>query len=111
MDPQGRVALLGFGEPEAKLYLEGVPQADLDRSWQLITPDGRRLMAGAAVVELGLAFPRTRRVAATIRTLRLTWVVGIVYWIVSAMRTQLGRFVDQGPGPKRLPGYRVGDRT
>ena len=97
------MAILGFTDPEAAPYVGVIPPADFERSWQLLFPDGRRLQAGAAAVELARMLPAGRSFAGFVTRFHLGWFVELMYSLVSRYRGLLGNLVKDAPGPKRLP--------
>ena len=103
MDGHERLAFLPFEDADAHRFLDPIPEAERDASWHMIKPDGTRLSAGDATVELLLHLDRLRGVGRIVRTLHLTWAVGIFYWVVSRLRGQLSRFLPGTPGPRRFP--------
>ena len=76
---------------------------DTEKSWQLILPDGSRLMEGEAVVTLFQTIDGLKGLGRLLETLRLTGLVGAVYRVVSAIRPSLGWMFRDAPGPRRLP--------
>ncbi len=103
MDRRERIAILGFGDPAAGGYISAIEPTELERSWQFIRPDGTRLTAGTAAVELMNSVDATRWLGRLVTTLHLTWLVGLIYRAVSIGRGRLGRLVKDAPGPRRLP--------
>jgi predicted DCC family thiol-disulfide oxidoreductase YuxK len=83
--------------------VSAIPEVELEQSWQFVLPDGKRLTEGQAAVALFEATDALRWLGRTLRVLRLTPVVTVIYRIVSSLRPQLGRVVRDAPGPRRLP--------
>ncbi len=103
LDNKQQLALLPFEDADAAPYLDPFPEDVREESWHLFTPDGRHLTKGPAGVALLESTDRFRPLARVIRTLRLTWLVGALYWVVSKARPQMSRFMSGGPGPRRFP--------
>lgn len=80
-----------------------IPKGDFDNSYQIVLPDGQRLMFGRASVKLLETFPATRSLGRMARLLHLSWIPGGVYRFISWLRPHLGRFVKDAPGPNRWP--------
>lgn len=60
-------------------------------------------MKGAAGVVLLEHLRLTRIFGRTLRRLRLTWLAWAGYWLLNAIRGRAGRFVPEGPRPRRWP--------
>ena len=72
-------------------------------SWQLIEPDGTRLVKGAAAVRLLQLLRPTRWLGRACRPRPLTRLVGLLDHGVSLARPLLSHCVPKGPGPRRWP--------
>ncbi len=103
LDRNEQLALLPFEDADAAPYLEPFPEEVREESWHLFKPDGEHLTKGPAGVALFESMDRTRGLARVIRALRLTWLVGVLYWVVSKLRPQMSRFMSGRPGPRRFP--------
>jgi hypothetical protein len=84
--------------------LAAVPENERDECWWLVLRDGTP-MSGvrgggvALLVELRL----TRPLGLMLRVLRLSPLVDAIDRLVSRYRRRLGRFVPDGPAPRRYP--------
>jgi predicted DCC family thiol-disulfide oxidoreductase YuxK len=103
MDSHERLGFLPFEDADAQRFLDPIPEIEREASWHMIKPDGTRLSAGDATVELMFHIDRFRWLGRIVRTLHLTWAVGLFYWVVSRLRGQLSRFLPGTPGPRRFP--------
>lgn len=103
MDRKEQLALLPFEDADAMPYLEPYPEDVREESWHLFTPEGEHLTKGRAGVALFERIDSLRGLARVIRALRLTWLVGALYWVLSKARPQLSRFMSGAPGPRRFP--------
>jgi predicted DCC family thiol-disulfide oxidoreductase YuxK len=92
LDRHGRVAYLPLQDSEAKRLLAELSDEQRLASIHLVEIDGQRASAGAALaVVLGyLGVPA-----------RPARVIGLVYGPVARARGVLGRFVPDGPAPRR----------
>ncbi len=90
LDRRGRLAALALQDPEAEPLLTPIPEAKRLASVRLAEPDGRLLERGDAV-------------AATLGLRRLGPLLNGPYDLVSRHRGRLGRFVPDGPAPRRFP--------
>ena len=86
----GRLAALPLQDPEAESFLAAVPEASRLASVRLAEADGRLLERGDAV-------------AAALGLHRLGPLLNGPYDLVSRHRGALGRFVPDGPAPRRFP--------
>ncbi len=90
-------------DPLAAPLLEPIPEARRFTTWHLIRFDGETVARGAAGVELLESLECARAVGRLLRTLRLSWLIGLVYWAVSTNRRRLGLLVSDRAGPRRFP--------
>jgi len=97
LDRRRALAVLPFDDPEARRLLTAVPEADRETTWHLVRSGGRA-SGGAGLVELVDVLPLTRPLAPVLRRLPLA----AIYGFVSKRRSGLGRFVPDGPAPRRL---------
>ncbi|HWC14742.1 MAG TPA: DUF393 domain-containing protein [Actinomycetota bacterium] len=103
LDRGGRVAFLPFDDPEAEPFMQSIAPDERETSWHLAGAGGRSVSAGVATVELLILLPSLAWLGKTIRALRLTWLVGVLYRFVAGRRSQLSRFFSTAPGPRRFP--------
>jgi predicted DCC family thiol-disulfide oxidoreductase YuxK len=96
LDRPETLAVLPFDDPAAQRLLATVPEADRETTWHLVQ-DGGRASGGAGVAELLGLLPATRPLAPLLRRLPLA----SIYGFVSSRRGRLGRFVPDGPAPRR----------
>lgn len=101
-DRRRRLAFLPLRDPEAAPLLAPLPEEERYASWFLSLPDGSLAGRGAGAVEL-LRVLEAARPAARV----LAWVpprlLDRLYDAVARHRTALGRFVPDGPAPRRFP--------
>ena len=103
LDKSESLALLPFDDADAVQLMDPIPEVKREASWHLVHPDGTYLSAGPATVELMLYLPAFRWLGHLLKTLHLTWLVGLLYRGVSRSRAQLSRFFSGAPGPRRFP--------
>jgi predicted DCC family thiol-disulfide oxidoreductase YuxK len=103
LDRDEVVGMVAHDDPKAEAIMGQISERDWDRSWQLVFPDGRRLMSGDATVELLSRLAYTRWLGRALAVLRLTPLVGLIYLTVSWARPYLSRLVPDKPGPRRFP--------
>lgn len=103
MDKTGELAILGFDDPDAAPYVQRIPKAELEASWQLIEPDGTRLTLGRAGVAAMEHIRVTRPMGKALRVLRLEGLATGVNLVMRGGRGFLGRVVPDRPGPRRPP--------
>jgi hypothetical protein len=70
--------MVPFDVPAARPYTDLLTEDEMEESWQWIEPNGTRFMETAAALRLIESAPAVRWMASVIRTLRLTWLVGLV---------------------------------
>jgi predicted DCC family thiol-disulfide oxidoreductase YuxK len=105
-DRAGRLRPLALQRPEADALLADLDPAERMASWHLVSPDGARTSAGAALPSLLGLLPGGRLPAAVFgRFPRLT---SAGYRWVAAHRTGISRFVPRGA--KRRADERVRER-
>jgi predicted DCC family thiol-disulfide oxidoreductase YuxK len=100
LDRGGRLALLPLGDEAAQTFVAELPENERLASWHLVRPGGRIASRGAAGIELldTLDHPRLARAAGRAGTL-----CERAYGTVANRRDLLGRFVPNGPAPRRFP--------
>lgn len=76
---------------------------EVNESWRLIEPDGRRLTHGEAGIALLEYVDATRWLGRALRAPRLSWLVGGIDWAISVMRPILSRVVKKEPPFRRPP--------
>jgi predicted DCC family thiol-disulfide oxidoreductase YuxK len=103
LDSRAAVALLPYDDPEAAEFVVFLERGRIEESWQLIEPDGTRLTHGDAFVRLLEVLGRTRWLGRAMRAARLTRLAGVIDRVISKARPFAGRFVPDGPGPRRWP--------
>jgi predicted DCC family thiol-disulfide oxidoreductase YuxK len=103
LDRDEVVGMIAHDDSEAEAIMGQISERDWDRSWQLVFPDGRRLMSGEATVELLSRLARTRWLGRALMVLHLTPLVTVIYLAVSRVRPYLSRLVPDEPGPRRFP--------
>jgi hypothetical protein len=84
--------------------LAGVPEEERSECWWLVLPD-RRLVPGnrGGGLQLLTAMQRTAPVGRVVRALRLSPLLDALDKLVSNHLKRLGRFVPDGPAPRRFP--------
>jgi len=97
LDPEHRLALLPFDDPDAAALLSELPEGERAASWQLFLPGGRRASRGRGLVDLLDALDRAPRLAAALQRVPLD----SLYALVANRRRALGRLVPDGPAPRR----------
>ena len=87
-------------DPAAEALVASLPEQDRLASWHLTSPDGRIASRGRAGIELldALGQPRLSRAAAG-----AAGPIEQMYGFVAGHRDKLGRFVPDGPAPRRFP--------
>jgi len=98
LDRRASLAVLPFADPEARRLLETIPEPERETTWHLVV-DGRRSSGGAGLYDLVGILPGTRPLAPLLRLLPLA----AIYRFVAGHRSRLGRFVPDGPAPRRAP--------
>jgi hypothetical protein len=104
LDRRQELALLPLADEEARRLLASVPEERQGECWWLVLRDGTPVAGdrGGAVrllAELQLTQPLGR----TLRTLRLSAVLDGPDRLLARYRKRLGRFVPDGPAPRRYP--------
>ena len=104
MDRHGELALLPLAEEEAGHLLAPVPEERRGECWWLVLRDGTAVAGdqGGGVMlltHLGL----TRPLGRVLRALRLSRPIDALDTLLARLRKHLGRFVPDGPAPRRYP--------
>ena len=102
LDRSRKLGLVGLEDDPADALLEGIPEEERLSSIRLALPDGRLLSGGDAVLGTLARLPATRPLAAAAEILHARAAVGCLYELVARNRGRLGRFVPDGPAPRRL---------
>jgi hypothetical protein len=81
-----------------------VPEERRKECWWLVTRDGTTIAGDcgggvAVLVEIQLTQPLGR----TLHALRLAWFLDAIDKIVARHRKHIGKFVPDGPAPRRYP--------
>jgi predicted DCC family thiol-disulfide oxidoreductase YuxK len=100
VDRRGRVALLPLADEAAEPLVSTLPENERFGSWHLVRPGGRVSSRGAAGTDL-LATLGHERVAWAARSAEP--LAERAYALVAGHRDKLGRFVPNGPAPRRFP--------
>ncbi len=98
------MALLPLGDEEAGHLLASVPEEKRGECWWLVLRDGTVVRGdeGAGVMlleEIRLTGPLGR----ALRVVRLSPAVDAADTVLARYRKRLGRFVPEGPAPRRYP--------
>ncbi len=105
-DREGRLRPVALQRPEAGDLLADLDPAERMASWHLVSPDGRRVSAGAALPSLLGLLPGGRLPAAVLG--RFSRLTNAGYRWVAAHRAGISRFVPRGS--KRRAAERVRER-
>jgi predicted DCC family thiol-disulfide oxidoreductase YuxK len=94
------VALLPLEDEAAEALVAPLPEQERFASWHLVRAGGRISSRGAAAIDLlrALGYARPARAAA-----RVEGAIERLYGLVAEHRDKLGRFVPDGPAPRRFP--------
>ena len=103
MDRTEQLALLSRDDEAAAPYAARIPEEQVQDSWQLIEPNGVRLMHGPAGIRVLEHIPATRWLGRSLRTLRLTPLATACNRLLSRIRKPLGRFFPDPRLPRRWP--------
>jgi hypothetical protein len=98
------LALLPLGDEEAGRLLASLPEDARDECWWLVLRDGTPIAgdAGGGVALFG-EVRLTRPLGRVLRALRASPLVDAFDRLVARHRSRLGRFVPEGPAPRRYP--------
>jgi hypothetical protein len=91
---------LPLEDPDAADLLGPLPERERFASWHVVRPGGGTSSRGTAGIDLldALGFSRSSRAAA-----RASGPIERLYGLVAKHRDKLGRFVPDGPAPRRFP--------
>ncbi len=104
MDRREELALLPLADEEARHLLASVPEGKRDDCWWLIARDGTPYAGNkGGGVRLLAEMHRTRPLARFLRVLRLSPVIDLLDRLLARFRKHIGRFVPEGPAPRRYP--------
>lgn len=104
MDRREELALLPLADDEAVRLLAGVPEDAQAECWWLVRRDGTLVPGNlGGGVELLIAMRLSRPLGSLARAGRLSSVVDALDTFLSGYRKPLGRFVPDGPAPRRYP--------
>ena len=104
MDRHQELALLPLGDEEAGRLLASVPEDKRGECWWLVLRDGTAVEGdlGAGVMLL-VEIRLTRPLGRALRAMRLSPVIDAFDRALARNRARLGRFVPEGPAPRRYP--------
>jgi hypothetical protein len=96
--------MLPLADEEADLLLASVPEEARNECWWLVLRDGTPVAGdGGGGVELLAEVRLTRPLGGALRALRASTLVDALDRLVARHRGRLGRFVPDGPAPRRYP--------
>jgi hypothetical protein len=95
---------LPLADAEAGELLASVPEEARDACWWLVLRDGTPVRGnGGGGVLLLRAVRVTRPLGRLLNALGLSRVVDVLDDLLASQRRRLGRFVPEGPAPRRYP--------
>ena len=98
------MALLPLADPEADRLLATVPEEARGECWWLVLRDGTPIPGdGGGGVALFAEIRLTRPLGHLLRLLRASPLLDALDKVVARHRGRLGRFVPDGPAPRRYP--------
>ena len=104
LDRDEQVALLPLEDTEAGSLLAAVPRSVRNGRWWLVRRDGAALPGdGGAGVVLLEELRVTHRVGRILRTSQASTLVDGLDALIARHRSRIGRFVPDGPAPRRYP--------
>ncbi|HEX2104796.1 MAG TPA: hypothetical protein VHF51_14160 [Solirubrobacteraceae bacterium] len=96
--------MLPLADPEADRLLASIPEAERGRCWWLVLRDGTPVPGdGGGGARLFAEVRLTRPLGRLLQGLRASALVDALDKLVARHRTRLGRFVPDGPAPRRYP--------
>jgi hypothetical protein len=96
--------LLPLADQEADRLLASVPEEARWECWWLVLADGTPVPGdGGGGVTLFAELQLTRPLGRLLRALRVSPLVDALDKLAARHRTRLGRFVPDGPAPRRYP--------
>lgn len=102
VDRAQEVAVLPLQDAEAGPLLASLPPERRLESWRLGLPDGSLVGRGSGMPRLLEAMRMTRPLAAMLPRRHGGWL-DRAYELVARHRGAIGRFVPDGPAPRRFP--------
>jgi hypothetical protein len=103
-DRRHELALLRLGDEEAGRLLASVPEQARDECWWLVLREGTPIPGDAGgAVALFSEVRLTRPLGRLCRGLRASALFDAVDKVVARHRRGIGRFVPDGPAPRRYP--------
>src|SRR5262245_55824091 len=104
LDRDEQLALVPLADEEADRLLASVPAEARGECWWLVLRDGTPIPGDrGGGVALFAQLRLTRRLAGALRALRAAALVDALDRLVARHRSRLGRFVPEGPAPRRYP--------
>jgi hypothetical protein len=104
LDRDEQLALVPLADDEADRLLASVPAEARGECWWLVLRDGTPIAGDrGGGVALFSHLRLTRRLAGVLRAIRAAALVDALDRLVARHRSRLGRFVPEGPGPRRYP--------
>ena len=101
-DRAHELAVLPLQDEAATSLLSSLPREQRFESWRLALPDGSLAGGGSGLPSLLAAMRLTRPLAAILRRMPES-VLDRAYELVADNRSSVGRFVPDGPAPRRFP--------
>jgi len=104
IDRREQLALLPLGDEEAGRLLSLVSEEKRGECWWLVLRDGTAVAGdlGGGVMLLA-EISLTRPLGRALRAVRLSPVIDAFDRVLARNRARLGRFVPEGPAPRRYP--------
>jgi predicted DCC family thiol-disulfide oxidoreductase YuxK len=104
LDRRGELALLRLADEETRGLLAAIPVGRRNECWWLVLRDGTPVPGdGGGGVMLLTNVSLTLPLSRLLRVLRLSRVVDALDALLARYRRHLGRFVPEGPAPRRYP--------
>ncbi len=104
MDRHQELALLPLGDEEAGDLLASVSEDKRGECWWVVLRDGTLVRGDEGGGVMLLAEIRlTRPLGRALGTVRLSGAVDVFDRVITRYRSRLGRFVPEGPAPRRYP--------
>ena len=101
LDRSEELVILPLQDEAAAALLAGLPEHERSATWRLARPDGSLTGYGAGAPELLAAMGTTRPVGRLLRHVP-DGLLERIYTAVARNRSTLGRFVPDGPAPRRF---------
>ncbi len=104
IDRREQLALLPLADAEANGLLAAVPEERRRACWWIVLRDGTPVAGdGGGGVALLSEISSARPLSRLLRAFRLSPVLDAVDRLLARYRASLGRFVPEGPAPRRYP--------